>query len=102
MKESKHFTNDHEGMIMLQIVLSALLLSQASCQSQEGEDFSLAVTIPGVPGMFRIRWLWSVVNLYLLGEDYPIFSDSPETSFLCDGRVAGYYADQEVEIVVLL
>ena len=43
-----------------------------------------------------------MVNLYLLGEDYPIFSDSPETSFLCDGRVAGYYADQEVEIDVLL
>ena len=41
-----------------------------------------------------------MVNLNLLGEDYPIFSDSPETSFLCDGRIAGYYADQEVKIVV--
>ena len=54
MKESKHFTNDHEGMIMLQIVLSALLLSQAFSQSQESQDFSLAVTIPGVPGMLGL------------------------------------------------
>ena len=32
------------------------------------------------------------------GEDYPIFSETPETSFLCDGRASGYYADQEVTL----
>ena len=60
MTESKHFTNEHEGMIMLQIVLSALFLSQASSQSPDGQDFSLAVTIPGAPGMFQFSM--SVVN----------------------------------------
>merc|ERR1711874_673350 len=38
-------------------------------------------TIPGVPG-----------------DDYPIFAEVPETSFLCDGQVdGGYYADPEAE-----
>ena len=32
------------------------------------------------------------------GEDYPIFSVVPETSFLCDGQVdGGYYGDPEAE-----
>jgi hypothetical protein len=32
------------------------------------------------------------------GEDYPIFSSPPETSFLCDVQpVEGYYADQEAD-----
>ena len=38
-----------------------------------------------------------MIHFVQLGEDYPIFSDAPETSFLCDGRVAGYYADKEVD-----
>jgi len=38
-------------------------------------------TIPGIPG-----------------EDYPIFSEVPETSFFCDGQVdGGYYGDPEAE-----
>ena len=37
-----------------------------------------AETIPGTPG-----------------EDYPVFPSPPETRFVCDGYVAGYYADQE-------
>merc|ERR1712223_1348940 len=42
---------------------------------------SLEETIPGVPG-----------------EDYPIFAEVPETSFVCDGQVdGGYYADVEGE-----
>jgi len=46
-----------------------------------GGSGSLEETIPGVPG-----------------DDYPIFSDVPETSFLCDGQVdGGYYADPEAE-----
>jgi len=42
---------------------------------------SLEEAIPGTPG-----------------EDYPIFAEVPETSFLCDGQAdGGYYADPEAE-----
>jgi hypothetical protein len=35
------------------------------------------------------------------GEDYPIFSAVPSTSFLCKGQVdGGYYADPEAECQV--
>merc|ERR550534_1248718 len=45
------------------------------------ETGSLEETIPGVPG-----------------DDYPIFAEVPETSFLCDGQTeGGYYADPEAE-----
>jgi len=45
---------------------------------------ALASTIPGVPG-----------------EDYPIYSEVPETAFACDGQVdGGYYADPEAECQV--
>ena len=29
------------------------------------------------------------------GDDYPIFAQPPETSFVCDGYIDGYYADAE-------
>merc|ERR1711892_252300 len=46
-----------------------------------GGPGSLEEAIPGTPG-----------------EDYPIFSEVPETSFLCDGQAdGGYYADPEAE-----
>jgi len=46
-----------------------------------GGGGSLEETIPGVPG-----------------DDYPIFAEVPETSFLCDGQAdGGYYADPEAE-----
>merc|ERR1712127_359642 len=48
-----------------------------------GDDALAALqgSIPGVPG-----------------EDYPIYSEVPETAFLCDGQVdGGYYADPEAE-----
>jgi len=52
--------------------------SYAGGNENEG---SLEETIPGIPG-----------------EDYPIFSEVPETSFLCDGQVdGGYYGDPEAE-----
>merc|ERR1719228_2565971 len=42
---------------------------------------ALGETIPGQPG-----------------QDYPIFAEVPETSFLCDGQVeGGYYADPEAD-----
>ena len=49
--------------------------------ASDGPRGSLEETIPGVPG-----------------DDYPIFAEVPETSFLCDGQVdGGYYADPESE-----
>jgi len=46
-----------------------------------GSGGSLEEAIPGVPG-----------------DDYPIFAEVPETSFLCDGQAdGGYYADPEAE-----
>merc|ERR1712244_42469 len=42
---------------------------------------ALASNIPGVPG-----------------EDYPIFSEVPESGFTCEGQVdGGYYSDPEAE-----
>lgn len=57
----------------------------ASDESQSdaaGDELAaLEANIPGVPG-----------------EDYPIFSEAPETAFLCDGQVdGGYYADPEAD-----
>ena len=49
-----------------------------------GPEGSLEETIPGIPG-----------------DDYPIFAEVPETSFVCDGLVdGGYYADPEAECQV--
>jgi hypothetical protein len=54
----------------------------AVAASQEVEDpvDALSIAIPGSPG-----------------EDYPIYATPPETSFLCDGYIEGYYADPEAE-----
>merc|ERR1712106_763643 len=50
-------------------------------QGADSSGGSLEEAIPGVPG-----------------DDYPIFAEVPETSFLCDGQVdGGYYADPEAE-----
>ena len=49
-----------------------------------GNGGSLEEAIPGIPG-----------------DDYPIFAEVPETSFLCDGQAdGGYYADPEAECQV--
>eukprot|EP00091_Calanus_sinicus_P017722 TRINITY_DN3836_c0_g1_i5.p1 TRINITY_DN3836_c0_g1~~TRINITY_DN3836_c0_g1_i5.p1 ORF type:complete len:149 (-),score=33.62 TRINITY_DN3836_c0_g1_i5:120-566(-) len=46
-----------------------------------GSVDDLTETIPGTPG-----------------DDYPIYGQVPETSFLCDGQVdGGYYGDPEAE-----
>jgi len=46
-----------------------------------GGGSDLEENIPGVPG-----------------DDYPIFAEVPDTSFLCDGQAeGGYYADPEAE-----
>jgi len=62
---------------MLCFAIAVAVLSVV--QAQEDPLDLLAQTIPGTPG-----------------EDYPIFSEVPATSFLCDGQVdGGYYADPE-------
>merc|ERR1712036_15850 len=54
----------------------------ADAASEGGSDLDmLQGSIPGVPG-----------------EDYPIYSEVPESGFSCDGQVdGGYYADPEAE-----
>merc|ERR1712243_456696 len=49
-----------------------------------GGDDNLEEVIPGLPG-----------------EDYPIYSEVPDTTFLCDGQTdGGYYSDPEAECQV--
>merc|ERR1711881_266516 len=63
---------------MLQFALGLALLSVVS--GQDDPLASLAQNIPGVPG-----------------EDYPIFAFPPDTSFVCDGKIEGYYSDQDAD-----
>ena len=37
------------------------------------------------------------MGFYIEGEDYPIFAFPPDTSFVCDGKIEGYYADPEAD-----
>ena len=37
------------------------------------------------------------LRIYIPGEDYPIFAFPPDTSFVCDGKIEGYYADPEAD-----
>ena len=61
--------------------ISALaIFGVVSAQGEEDPIAALEKAIPGSPG-----------------EDYPIFATPPETSFLCDGFIHGYYADPEAE-----
>ena len=65
----------------LMIVISALaVFVVVSAQVEEDPFAALEKNIPGAPG-----------------EDYPIYASPPETSFLCDGFIQGYYADTEAE-----
>jgi len=54
---------------------------QGSYAGGDENGGSLEETIPGIPG-----------------DDYPIFGEVPETSFICDGQAdGGYYGDPEAE-----
>ena len=64
---------------MLCTIISLTVLSVVSGQDNGGLD-GLAVNIPGLPG-----------------QDYPIFAFPPETSFLCDNQIQGYYGDPEAD-----
>lgn len=61
---------------------AALLLPLLLHLARGQQDLELlAQKVPGLPG-----------------DDYPIFSSPPETSFICDVQpVEGYYADQEAD-----
>ena len=68
---------DHTLTQALLISISSILLPALA----QDDLSSLADAIPGVPG-----------------EDFPIFGELPSTSFLCEGRQQGYYADPEVRL----
>ena len=61
-------------------ISAIVVFAVVSAQDDEDPIGALEKTIPGFPG-----------------EDYPIFATPPETSFLCDGYIQGYYADPEAE-----
>ena len=69
--------------MLCRLLPAVLLVTNLVIQTALGQDdlSSLEEAIPGVPG-----------------EDFPIFGELPSTSFLCDGRLPGYYADPEVRI----
>merc|ERR1712241_397208 len=61
----------------------ASALDEKSADESDGLDM-LMNSIPGIPG-----------------EDYPIYSEAPETEFSCEGQVnGGYYADPAAECQV--
>merc|ERR1711936_376724 len=72
-------SSQHGTMGLATLIGLSAVLSGAVGQSQ-----SLEENIPGVPG-----------------DDYPIYAQVPDTSFICDGLVeGGYYADPETECQV--
>merc|ERR1711892_352219 len=70
----------HKVDTIMNTVIVITLLAAVSAQQEEDPIAALSTAIPGSPG-----------------EDYPIYSSPPETSFLCDGFIEGYYADPEAE-----
>jgi len=76
-------------IIGLTVHLAGCLASQEALLSLYGapsdvglseELAALAEAIPGQPG-----------------EDYPVYSVPPDTSFSCDGKIEGYYGDPEAD-----
>ena len=72
-------TTNQYLLTMLCTIISLTVLAVVSGQDEGGLD-GLAVNIPGLPG-----------------QDYPIFAFPPETSFLCDNQIQGYYGDPEAD-----
>merc|ERR1719438_692081 len=68
-------------MTTLGVTVAVVALVSGPALGQELDPITaLAETIPGNPG-----------------EDYPIFAFPPDTSFICDGQIQGYYADPEAD-----
>ena len=73
----------YPAIIMLTTTTSIAIVTLLTvCVFAQEDDAlaGLAVNIPGLPG-----------------QDYPIFAFPPETSFLCDSQVQGYYGDPEAD-----
>merc|ERR1712025_1515372 len=68
------------GTTMKTVIALAIVSVVVFAQDEEDPIAALEEAIPGAPG-----------------EDYPIYATPPETSFLCDGYIQGYYADPEAE-----
>merc|ERR1719471_1094437 len=60
-------------------------LDAAASDAEAADPLKMLMNaVPGVPG-----------------EDYPIYAETPETAFSCDGQVdGGYYADEEAQCQV--
>ena len=60
-------------------------LDAAASDAEASDPLKMLMNaVPGVPG-----------------EDYPIYAETPETAFSCDGQVdGGYYADEEAQCQV--
>merc|ERR1712165_370248 len=67
-------------MRTLGVTVSVVTLASVLAQEEVDPFEALAEVIPGEPG-----------------EDYPVFAFPPDTSFICDGHVQGYYADPEAD-----
>ena len=61
------------------IISLILIIGSVFGQDQEALE-GLEANIPGLPG-----------------QDYPIFAFPPETSFICDDHIQGYYGDPEAD-----
>merc|ERR1712018_315524 len=67
--------------VLVPLLVFSLAVSPISGQEEEEDPVAgLEKNIPGTPG-----------------EDYPIFAFPPETSFVCDGKIEGYYADPDAD-----
>merc|ERR1711953_1392738 len=67
--------------VLVYLVVASLAVSLSSGQEEEEDPVAgLEKNIPGTPG-----------------EDYPIFAFPPDTNFICDGKIEGYYADPEAD-----
>merc|ERR1711970_1396852 len=73
-------TNQTYTMIPSELLCLVVSVVLSVSGQEEDELAGLAVNIPGLPG-----------------QDYPIFALPPETSFLCDGQIQGYYGDPEAD-----
>ena len=65
------------------VLASQDLLSLYGAPSDVGLSEELAALAEAIPGQ--------------PGEDYPVYSVPPDTSFTCDGKIEGYYGDPEAD-----
>ncbi len=69
-----------EIIVKTEMPLCSLIVLASGLAEAQNDPAVVGTAIPGIPG-----------------EDYPILSAALETSFACDGKVMGYYADPEGE-----